>query len=217
MITSCRTRARPHSARTTRARIGAAVAGALAGSVLIAAPQASAHNALIDTSPDDGSTVSTQPGTVELVYDQFVQDQFTQVAVLDADENPYHAGEPEVDHNTVTQAVEDLPDGEYTVSYRVISADGHPVSGTFTFTMAAGDSDEAVAPANNDDDTAVDEEAGADEAEPETTGGISPLVSVVVIVAVVTAVAAYFIRHRRGRRETADPARNGGAPDSQRD
>lgn len=224
MFPSRHTRARPQATRSPLTRVATLAAAGVAGSLLICAPSVSAHNVLVDTDPGDGSTVDTQPGTVELIYDQFVQDQFTQVAVLDEDENPHHVGEPEVDYNTVTQDVQDLPDGEYTVSYRVISADGHPVSGTFSFTMAAGDPAEEVdEETTNDDDTAADDETGDGEtgdgeAASESEGGISPLVAAVVVLAVVvTGAAVYFVTRRRGRGATSGPDGNGDAPDSQRD
>lgn len=110
------------------------------GLAVVAAPPAAAHNTLISSSPADGSTATTQPGAVELTFDQAVQNRFAQVAVLDADERTYESGDPEIVGATVTQAVDDLPDGEYTIAYRVVSADGHPVSGTVTFTMAGGTS-----------------------------------------------------------------------------
>lgn len=108
------------------------------GVSVVAAPPAAAHNTLISSSPADGSTATTQPGTVELTFDQAVQNRFAQVAVFDAGERTYESGDPEIVGATVTQAVDDLPGGEYTIAYRVVSADGHPVSGTVTFTMAAG-------------------------------------------------------------------------------
>ncbi|HEY9411440.1 MAG TPA: copper resistance CopC family protein [Jiangellaceae bacterium] len=131
--------------RSLRTRVAGIVAFAAAPATVLAvvlsvvtASPATAHNTLISSSPEDGSTATTQPGVVELTFDQPVQNRFAQVAVVDPDERTYQSGDPEIVGATVTQAVDDLPDGEYTIAYRVVSADGHPVSGTVTFTMAAG-------------------------------------------------------------------------------
>ena len=47
-------------------------------------------------------------------------------------------GDPTVDGATVTAQVGDLPAGDYTIGYRVTSADGHVVSGSSTFRVAGG-------------------------------------------------------------------------------
>jgi methionine-rich copper-binding protein CopC len=122
-----------------RARLRAllAPAAALAGVALVlgAAP-AAAHNTLSGSTPADDSTVTDPVTEVVLEFDQAVQSDFAQVAVLGADRTPYGSGAPVVVGRTVTQAVESLPDGRYDVSYRAVSADGHPVSGTISFTAS---------------------------------------------------------------------------------
>ena len=118
-----------------RAPLRALAAAALAGvALLLGAAPAAAHNTLTGSTPADDATVADPVTEVVLEFDQAVQTEFAQVAVLGADQTPYGSGEPVVVGRTVTQAVESLPDGRYDVSYRVISADGHPVSGTISFT-----------------------------------------------------------------------------------
>ena len=54
-------------------------------------------------------------------------------------------GEPRLVDNTVTQALQPgSPAGRYVVEWRVTSADGHPISGTFSFTAAAPGTGEPV-------------------------------------------------------------------------
>jgi copper resistance protein C len=118
-----------------RAPLRALAAAALAGAaLLLGAAPAAAHNTLAGSTPADDSMVTDPVTEVVLEFDQAVQTEFAQVAVLGADQTPYGSGEPVVVGRTVTQAVESLADGRYDVSYRVISADGHPVSGTISFT-----------------------------------------------------------------------------------
>jgi hypothetical protein len=115
---------------------------AVAGVVLSATP-AAAHTTLVGSNPEDGATLTGAPAEVTLEFNEPVQQEFTQVAVLDADDNHYEDGAPEVDGSIVTQAVQDLPAGDYRISYRVGSSDGHPVTGVLSFTVAAQDGDGA--------------------------------------------------------------------------
>jgi hypothetical protein len=116
----------------------AAVAGLLLG-----ATPAAAHTTLVDSNPGDGATLTGPPAEVTLEFSEPVPQDFTQVAVLDADDNHYEDGAAQVVGASVTQAVHDLPAGDYRISYRVGSSDGHPVTGVLTFTVAAQDDDRA--------------------------------------------------------------------------
>lgn len=118
-------------------------APALAGALLVtglAAWPASAHSALISSTPADGATVEAPLTSVELIFNEAVQSEFAQLVVLGDDGVEYQTGAPQIVGGTVTQGVDSPPDGGYSLSYRVVSADGHPVEGTLTFTMAAGSS-----------------------------------------------------------------------------
>ncbi|MGG5259375.1 copper resistance CopC family protein [Phycicoccus avicenniae] len=110
--------------------------GLVASALPVFASQAAAlpmHAQLVKSSPADGATLTTTP-TVTLTFSEEVNEQFLQVRVR----GPVRAeadGEPVVDGRTVTQAlVPDLVAGKHVVSYRVVSVDGHPISGTVTFT-----------------------------------------------------------------------------------
>jgi methionine-rich copper-binding protein CopC len=114
--------------------VGTAVA-ALALTIL-AAPGATAHDYLVGSTPEQGATVPTSPSEVVLEFNTSIGQQFAQVAVVGPDGTPYQDGDPVVDGARVTQAVDGLPDGDITVSYRVVSSDGHPIGGTVPFTIA---------------------------------------------------------------------------------
>lgn len=123
--------------RRMRAWAGAVVL-AVVSAFGLAAPQAQAHSALTDSTPADGATVTESLSEVSLVFNEPVQSDYSQVAVLDQDDNEYQDGDPSTVGETVTQKVSDLPGGDYTISYRIVSADGHPVSGEIKFTIAGG-------------------------------------------------------------------------------
>ena len=95
-----------------------------------------AHTQLLATTPEEGSTVKSATEVV-LDFSEDVNPDFVKVAVkgpngVEADGDPVVAGPK------VTQALAaDLPAGAHEVAYRVVSTDGHPVSGTLTFTTTA--------------------------------------------------------------------------------
>jgi len=70
-------------------------------------------------------------------------------------------GDPAVEGSTVSVAVDGLgPVGEYTVAFRVTSADGHPVSGTRTFTLTQEGTGAPGEPASGTSETADGNESG---------------------------------------------------------
>lgn len=112
---------------------------ALAGVGLLGlATPAFAHNSLTSSNPANAASVDVGPQTVELTFDQPVQegDGLNSVAVTGPDGSHWEAGPAKVDSNVVSAPVRELgPKGTYTIGYRIVSADGHPVSGELTFTL----------------------------------------------------------------------------------
>src|SRR3954467_4514817 len=97
-----------------------------------AAP-ASAHAALVASDPGNGTIVPDAPNKVTLTFSESVQLLSDKIQVLAPDNARAHQGEPPVDGGTVTVPLRSGGGrGTYLVSYRVISADSHPVSGTIT-------------------------------------------------------------------------------------
>lgn len=121
--------------------LGAAV------TLVVAAGPASAHDVLTGTAPANGSTVARAPSKVVLTFDLPAIAMGTKI-VVHGPAGEVQQGDPVLVDNTVTQAVQGgAPAGAYTVEWRVTSADGHPVSGTFAFTArAAGQGQPSAAP-----------------------------------------------------------------------
>jgi methionine-rich copper-binding protein CopC len=131
---------------------------ALAGLGLFAmATPAFAHNSLTSSNPVNDAAMAVGPQNVVLTFDQPVQDGegLNSVAVTGPDGKQWQAGPVDVDSNVVTAPVRELgPKGTYTIGYRIVSADGHPVSGKLTFTLTeAGNG--TPAPANSSGGTTV--------------------------------------------------------------
>jgi methionine-rich copper-binding protein CopC len=98
---------------------------------------AAAHDVLISSDPADGSTLQTAPATVTLTFDQPVQEFEPVVTMTGPDGQSYQSGSPTVDSTVVTNTVGPLTvAGEYVIAYRVVSADGHPVTGEVKFQFA---------------------------------------------------------------------------------
>ena len=107
---------------------------------LLGTPQtASAHNALVSTSPGDGKTVAEPPASIVLTFNEPAIKTGTKVLVTGPEGASAVAGDPQLVDNTVEQELApELPAGEYEVEWRVTSADGHPINGRFTFTVRRG-------------------------------------------------------------------------------
>jgi methionine-rich copper-binding protein CopC len=112
----------------------------IAGALLVwAAGTAFAHSVLISMSPADGSTVSTAPSQVLLTFNENIQDIGAGVVVTSPDGTRVDSGPPSILDATVTERLKPLIlSGHYMVSYRVVSADGHPVTRTLGFTYTGG-------------------------------------------------------------------------------
>jgi copper resistance protein C len=151
----------------TRARCSF-VALLLTALLVVPAGPASAHDQLIGSDPEDGSTVGA-PDSIELTFSGAIGDLGAQVAVTDAAGRSVVEGDPDVQGAVVEQdLVEDLAAGAYAVVWRVTSEDGHPISGEFAFTVEAGEdsaTDEATSGASG-----TSEEATTD-ATPAATDG----------------------------------------------
>jgi copper resistance protein C len=126
----------------------------LAGLGLFAlAVPASAHNSLISSNPANDASLAAAPQSIVLTFDQPVQEGegLNSVAVTGPDGNEWQGGAATVDSNVVTAPVRELgPTGVYTIGYRIVSADGHPVSGQVKFTLTtAGNGTPAPADSSN--------------------------------------------------------------------
>jgi copper transport protein len=122
--------------RRAAALLAAVLLGGL--SVLLGpANPASAHAVLETTSPRQGSVVPTAPSEVVLTFSESVRLVPGKNQVVGPDGKRLATGDPKVDGPALTIPLEggDLPRGTYLVSYRIVSADSHPVSGGFTFSV----------------------------------------------------------------------------------
>ncbi len=107
--------------------------------LLLSAPTAAAHAQLLGTSPTSGSTVPTQPNEVIFEFNQNVGGTLGAVRVYDAQGNEVDnldVSHPDGNEHWMGVGLKPhLPDGTYTGTYRVISADTHIVYGGLVFNI----------------------------------------------------------------------------------
>lgn len=139
-----------------------------------AAVPAAAHAYLLDSSPEDGATVDDPPTEIVLEFSEAIQPDFVQVAVLDEADEPLKVAAPDVAGPLVTQPVTELQPGAYRVSYRVVSADGHPVDGSVSFTVTGTAAEPPAAEPSPTPDPTETPVAGETAGEPTPTDTSEP-------------------------------------------
>jgi copper transport protein len=100
---------------------------------------ASAHAVIVDTVPARGSVVGSAPTAVTVTFSEPVRLVPGKVKVVAPDGTPVTGGEPTLDGASIVIPIvaAERPLGTYTVSYRVVSADSHPVGGGFSYSVGA--------------------------------------------------------------------------------
>jgi len=154
----------------------AAVVGALG------ATPASAHDYLVSSSPSDGSTVASAPTNVTLSFNDVVLStpggtaNAVEVTGPGKDDTHREQGAPVVDGRDVVTAVTLAGAGRYTVQWRVVSADGHPIEGTQTFTYepASSPTGSPTSTVDTRDPDAVTDPAPTGSTATPTTGVQAP-------------------------------------------
>ncbi|MFB7826680.1 copper resistance CopC family protein [Streptomyces hydrogenans] len=107
---------------------------AVGGLLAVSAPPAAAHTELNGSDPANDAVLDAVPRTVTLTFSDPMSQAYAQLAVTGPDGAALGDGAPAVAGREVTLSLKEARTaGRYTVGYRVVSADGHPVSGTSAF------------------------------------------------------------------------------------
>lgn len=197
-------------------RGGRFVVAALAAlALLVPALPASAHDQLISSDPAADAVLDAMPAEITLTFSaELLSDGGGNVVeVTDAAGTALADGPTVVDGTTVTQALTGAASGPLTVLWRVVSSDGHPISGEFAFTVegAATPTTEPTGESASPEPTMTTmtppEETSEPTASPAPADEASasnplPWIIGVVIVLVVIGIVLYLLVLRpRGRRE----------------
>ena len=176
----------PHPLRFALTAAVSALVAAFVAAFLLASP-AAAHDELIGADPAPDAVVDVLPDELTLTFSGVLIDEpgATELSVLDTDGVELVAGSPELDGTRVTQALTGDADGQVHVLWRVVSSDGHPISGEFTFSIGEAGPTSPTPPE-------VDEQAGS----PVWWWAVAG--AAVIVIAVVAAVVIVRSRGRRG-------------------
>ncbi|MFJ8910859.1 copper resistance protein CopC [Amycolatopsis sp. NPDC102389] len=136
---------------------GAVIAASVLFMALAGAQPAMAHSVLVSSDPAKDSSFASAPAAVTLVFNEPLDRGFTELAVLGPDgTSHWEGGEPVVTGEKLSAPLRALgAAGVYTVKYRVVSADGHPVSGSVPFTLTTAGPGTAAAPKPRTDTAAA--------------------------------------------------------------
>jgi methionine-rich copper-binding protein CopC len=105
-----------------------------------------AHAQLLQTEPEDGAVLTQPPDQVRLRFSEPIEAEFNPVKVLDQQSERVDEGNARVDpedRKAVVADLKELAKGTYTVQWRVISADTHPVNGSYEFSVTGAGTNEA--------------------------------------------------------------------------
>ena len=122
---------------------GVLLALAVGAAVLGWPVPAQAHAQLERTIPAAGAELAVAPPSVQLFFAEGVRPVPGGLRVLSEDGSRVDDAQPTASGGTITLALPSLPKGAYVVAWRVVSADGHPVRGAFTFRVG-GRGDQSV-------------------------------------------------------------------------
>jgi copper resistance protein C len=191
---------------------------AAALSVVVTAPVATAHAELESTTPKQGSTVQRPPQQVTLTFSEPIRTPAF-VEVTGPDGTDVTTGDVGVRDEVLTQRLGDAAGGgAYSLSYRVTSADGHPISGTVRFRVAGGTGggnasggnasggNEQSTPAPSADSTEGAGGTGQNNtpaAPAEESGGLGTTQLVLLLGALVLGIAALAVGTRRALRHSS--------------
>jgi hypothetical protein len=193
--------------RTTAASLAIVIGGVFA---ILGVQPASAHSALTSSTPADGAVVTEPLERIDLTFSEAPLaglDAGLRIQVTDADGTDVSTGDVTVSGMTMGKAVE-LENGAYTVLWRYVSPDGHPIDGSYGFEYRAAvattppttvPTSDPVTPTATSTATAT----GASDGAPDSVPGIAPGVWVALGAGTVLAAGAVVVlllrRGGRGR------------------
>jgi copper transport protein len=105
--------------------------------LLAGAAPASAHATLVSSDPAEGEVLAEAPDVVTFTFDEPVSLTAQSLQVFDAAGENVESESGTRDEVVTADLPDDLADGTYVVTWRVVSSDGHPITGSLTFSIGA--------------------------------------------------------------------------------
>ena len=194
---------------TSALRRTAATLSAVGALTALGLVPAAAHDEVLSTSPEQGAVLESSPEQIELSYSGEIMDIGHQVLVTGPEGQSVTEGPLERDGSQVVQplAKTGSEEGTYQVVWRVVSSDGHPIEGTYTYQVGDGADTTTAAPSLSSTPTDAptdgsDSSAQAqDAAAQEDSGGLSGwAVGATVVVLALAVIGLLGLMSRRRRK-----------------
>ncbi|MFF1385652.1 copper resistance protein CopC [Arthrobacter sp. NPDC058288] len=172
--------------------------------MLLGASPAQAHDALTSTSPAKDETITANPGKVTLTLSKAPLDaaalKTSVIKVTAPDGHVASSGEVTVDGIVISTAADIDHPGKYTVDWRAVSSDGHPIEGTYSFTYAesgpAAAATTTPTATQSPETSAVTSPAAAQPAAETASDNSGLLVAAGIVILGLIGVIAYLIARR---------------------
>lgn len=151
-----------------------------------------AHAARIASDPAENAQLPHQPARVNATFNEPMQSQFAAMTVIGPDGAQWSDGAPAVDGTVISVAVRSGgPAGAYTVNYRATSADGHVVTGSWSYQLLTADTTATATTTS-----AAPAATTAAPADDGTSDGPPAWLFVAATTAIVAAGAVWAVRRR---------------------
>lgn len=146
-----------------------AILGVSTAAAMMSATPAQAHDVLVESNPEAGETLDQAPEEVTMKFSGELttgKNITNLVQVVDENGNHWQDDDSEVNGTDLTVSLcEGMPNGEYSMAYRVIYSDGHPGEQRYTFTVDDSDAPDEAEPPEGCGSLAEDTDATADESQ----------------------------------------------------
>ncbi|MGG6313734.1 copper resistance CopC/CopD family protein [Paenibacillus macerans] len=118
--------------------------------LLFSPPPVSAHAYVVSSTPAADETLAESPDEVTVDFNEPVEEGFHALTVTGPGGERVEAGNSKIDPERPTRLSvalsTDLADGVYAANWKIVSGDGHPVSGTISFQIGQGGAGQDAAP-----------------------------------------------------------------------
>jgi copper transport protein len=117
--------------------------------MLFALPRmSSAHAYIVKSNPSENQTMSESPNKVTIEFDEIIQATFYSIQVFNMKGIQVSNGNGKINPNNTkileTNIKKELPKGIYSIKWRVVSSDGHPIDGVIPFQIGDGSKNQAL-------------------------------------------------------------------------
>lgn len=164
----------------------------------------SAHTGLTISSPADGEYITEDVYEIVLEFNSKIESTST-VKVFDESKEEIIISNTQVSDNVITGGfMSPLDNGAYTVEWKIIGADGHPIQGTYSFMVSQDELEEPVVTEENQETSDVPKEESIEEPVEQSIEDSSKIASndvLVLILVILFTIAGGFFGWILGRRQ----------------